>query len=472
MRTDRASREGQESAFALVGWRARRAAGPPRQQRARLFWPLRTGIFGFFLILGLALLVQQVVAVSQQPNDFCQDYIAAQRLAHGVPIYLPLSTWVHYGDCPIHTVLDYDAHPPPSAFLFLPLGLLPKVPAAVIWGCISLAAYVIAGMLLLRELGWCSLPGLALFVLGSALWTPFLLSEQVQNYGNLLLLLLVLSWVLERRRRDGWSGALIGVAGLLKVWPAALLFSAAFRRRWRFTLVGGLVLALGTALTLAVLGVGAYLTYLGPVGTSEHDSVPDKANISLVGLLVRFLNGSPNHPLPLLAAPGLNLTELVLLAECLAILLYVGAFGFLLWCQRGRPSEAGELLGYGFFLTLLMLLFPLTWLWGVVTLLLPLTTTLLALRQMPRPPLWWFVLLCAGLAPLLLPGWIVGFPGWLPQHPSASLSGWEEVMAGLPTYGLVLFAAAQAWLLWQVRAPAAARLMPSLETAAPEGRTG
>ena len=189
------------------------------QRRTQPTWLLGTTGWATLLVLGLLVLIWQVVLTSQSHSDFCQDYIASLRLLQGQPPYQPLHLWPGYRACTMP--IDYDIHPPFLMLFFAPLALLPKVPAFLIWGFLSLAAYLASGLLLLRALGWYSLRGVALFVAGSVLWEPLIEAEGIQNLGQVLLLLLVVAWLLERRGRAGWAGGMLGLATLMKLWPAA-----------------------------------------------------------------------------------------------------------------------------------------------------------------------------------------------------------------------------------------------------------
>ena len=350
-----------------------------QQRRARFFWLARTTGWGALLALGLSLLVWQVVLTSQGTNDFCQDYIAAQRLVHGEMPYLPLHSWAGYSACPV--ALPYDAHPPLSILFFVPFALLPKTSAALLWGLCSLVAYLTSGVLLLKELGWRVLPGMALFTLGSSFWTPLALAQQTQNLEQLLLLLLVAAWFLERRGHSGWAGALLGLAAALKLWPVGLLLGALIWRRWRLALVSGAVICLALAVTLMVPGPAAYAAYLGPVRVSELNSVPARASISLVGAIARVFIGYPAHPsLPPLVT-GLSLPSAVLVGEIIAMLFLLLVLAMLWWKSKREPGPAAALLGQGVLITALLLTFPLSWYQSLIVLLLPLTTMLLALRQ-------------------------------------------------------------------------------------------
>ncbi|HLW01178.1 MAG TPA: glycosyltransferase family 87 protein [Ktedonobacterales bacterium] len=424
------------------------APAAPTQARARLrpLWMLGRAGWGILLGLGLVFAVAQVLIVSQGPTDFCTDYVSAQRVLQGLQPYIPLHCSAGAASFP-NGLHEYDTHPPSSVLLLLPFALLPMSQATLIWGVCALAAYLVTGALLLKELGWYSLRGAALFMLGSVLWLPFLFSETFLNFEQLLTLLVLVAWLLARRKRDGWSGWLLGMAGLLKLWPAALLLLPFIERRWRAALVGGVTLACGALLALVVVGPAAYAAYLGPVRLNETLAAPSDANVSLVGTVARLWTGIPQVP-PLL--PGLSVTEAMLLAEGLAVLLLAGVLALLWRCHRHGPSEAVELLSQGLLVTALLLAFPITWYWMLITLLLPCAAMLLALRQLSRPPRWWWALAVSGLFLEAGPGWAaIRLPIWLSQVHIASPASWQLLVIGLPTVGLVCFAAAQAWLLWQ-----------------------
>jgi hypothetical protein len=414
-------------------------------------WLLGRVGWSVLLTLGLLFLVAQVFVVSQGPTDFCTDYTAVQRVLQGLQPYIPLHCSAGAASF-ANGLREFDTHPPSSILLLLPFALLALGQATVIWGYAALVAYLGSLALLLKELGWSSLRGWALFVGGSILWLPLLFSETFLNFEQLLTLLVVVAWLLARRKRDGWSGWVLGMAGLLKLWPAALLLLPLVQRRWRAVLVGGVTLAGGTLLALPVVGQAAYAAYLGPVRLNETQAAPSDANVSLVGMVARLFTGIPPSLPPLL--PGLSLPEAMLLAEGLAALFLAGVVALIWWSQRRGASEATELLSQGLLVTALLLAFPITWYWMLITLLVPAATTLLALRQLPRPPRWWFALLLGGLVPAAGPGWAaIRLPVWLQGLHITDPANWQLLALALPGVGLLCFAGAEAWLLWRASAP-------------------
>jgi hypothetical protein len=384
-------------------------------------------------------------------TDFCQDYQAANNVIARRSPYLPVRCWIQ-SVVNFPSTAEYDAHPPTSVLFVLPLGMLPMIPATLLWGLFCLTSYLVTGWLILKELGWRSLAGGAFFVFGSALWPPFADSEKMLNFSQVLTLLLISAWVCERKGHPRYAGILIGVAGLLKFWPALLLLSSIVQRRWSVVWSGVFTFVVGTLLTLLVLGPGAYSTYLGAVQTNEHFYVPSEMNLSLVSVVTRLFIGNRGpgytatplfHELPLPAA--------ILLGELIAVLFLGGVLGFLRWCCRQGSSEAGQLLAYGLLVTVVLLIFPVTWYWGTVTLLLPCATLVLALRQIPPPPTWWWWALAVSL---LVPSgfaWPISWgTGYLLGIAPPVLAGWITLLFDLPCAALALFAGLQAWLLWQI----------------------
>lgn len=413
------------------------------------WWLLRTIGWSILLGLGLALLIRQSQIDGQVSSDFCQDYIAALRVLQGLSPYLPLRAWPDFSTCTVP--LNYDSHPPFSVLLVLPFGLLSRGAALEAWAFSSLAAYLLSGVLLLRIVGWGSLPGVTIFAWLSLFWNPYSVATGAQNFAQLLTLLLVISWYLERKGKQGWAGGVLGLVSLLKIWPLALFLTAGMQRRWRRVITGGSTLLVGTLVTLPILGPAVYAAYLGPVRLEETPAVPHEVNISLEGALARLWTGY-NDPSIVTFPPvlsGLNLSEAVLLGEGAAGLMILGAVVLVVWGLRRAQGATVEALCQGLLASVLLLGFPITWNWGLITFLFPLATIVLALRSGLRPPRWWYVLLGAGLLVLVNPLWLpFELVHWMPR--------WGSLLFGLPTLGLLLFVLAQVLLLFRaVTQPAA-----------------
>ena len=400
----------------------------------------------FVGVVGLGVLTVQAAT---GPNDFCQDYWSAVAVLHGQAVYPPIYCWAGYMHLPV--AVEYNSHPPTSILLYAPFGLLPKIPATMLWGFLSLAAYLASGWLLLRSLHWPTLQGLAIFAVGSLFWQPAVQAIQVLNMGQVLLLLLVVVWLLDRQQRNAWAGVVLGMAGLLKIWPLVILVIPLLQRRWRLVAAAGCVVLLGSLAAFIVEGPSAFLAYAGPIRINEQDWITHAGNESVAGTVAGLFTGFRGAVFPPVAlVPGIPQNTAILLGELLGAVLMGGGVWLLFWKRRLLQDETGKLIAWGFVVTLILLAFPLTWPWGTITELLPITTLALALRRLPCPSLWWRVLIGASLLFLSVPYTpqliiILSQSSFRYHQSGLAALGILEVVC--PTLGLLLFAGAQAWLL-------------------------
>ncbi|HET9222012.1 MAG TPA: glycosyltransferase family 87 protein, partial [Roseiflexaceae bacterium] len=150
--------------------------------------------------------------------DMVSYYDGTQRLREGLPLYRP--------NISIQQQNFQFIYPPPLAFILMPF---PTYQAAWWgWGIFSIVCWLGSLGLILREL-WIDLrPRLA------PMWRPLLIAALINFppveshlfWGQVqlqLLLLLTACWLCLRRGREGWAGALLGLAIALKLYPALLI---------------------------------------------------------------------------------------------------------------------------------------------------------------------------------------------------------------------------------------------------------
>jgi Glycosyltransferase family 87 len=438
----------------LLAPEQRDRTGLSRTRSGGFHWYLLTGLWCALLGIGVgALIIGTIKAATGSQTDFCRDYSSALALVHGQAVYHPIKCSSAFLYLPGR--IEYNSHPPTSILLFAPFGLLAEIPATLLWGFLLLAAYMVSGWLLIHTLHWKVLPGLGLFAISSVLWQPAVQAIQWLNMDQVLLLLLVGVWLLKRRRQDAWAGVLLGVAGLLKIWPLVILVIPLLQQRWRLVAVAGSVVVVGCLLALLLEGPSAFLAYLGPVRVIEQAwaEAAKVENVSVLGAVTGLLlgyRGTSATPTPLVHSitPGMA----ALLGEALGAGLLGGGIWLLWWKQRLLQDEVGDSLAFGLVLSLILLCFPLTWLAGIIVLLLPATTLLLALRHLPRPPTWWWWILGASLLllnllylPLLL--LLINRLLQLIWHGQPVLGLLDAVEPASQTLGLLLFTGALAYLL-------------------------
>jgi len=195
--------------------------------------------------LGFAALVLFLIAVdrgSRQSNDFDNFYDAAFSVWHHGELFLEKGT------------LRY-----PATFqvLMSPLGSLPLDGAAAVWALLNLGAYAALAWMFARVLGLSARQQIPAWFCVA----PFLVSNITLGQNGPLLLALSTAGVLAAGRgRAAGGGAAIVVAGLLKVFPGALIVVPVALHRARAALAGGVAAGLVVmAWTAAAIGPDAFV---------------------------------------------------------------------------------------------------------------------------------------------------------------------------------------------------------------------
>ncbi len=157
--------------------------------------------------------------------------------------------------------IEYNAHPPTSVLLALPLAGFDLPDAMLAWNLVSLAA-LLASLAIVAS----TFPELKSLSLPVAVLLPFCLpvySNFMEGQLTLVLVLLVTSaWALDRSGRSIAAGLLIGASGALKLFPIYLAVYFAARRRWRAVLAAAAAFAVLNLATVAVLGRETYRDYI------------------------------------------------------------------------------------------------------------------------------------------------------------------------------------------------------------------
>ncbi len=201
------------------------------------------------------------------------------------------------------------AYPPGAQWLFvLAAGLAPgSIPG---WRLVLLAAEIGTLWLLLRLLRRVGAPGTA--VLAYA-WSPLVVFEGIQaGHVDLAMLLFVLLALKARLDRSSVrAGVLLGIAALIKVYPALLVAAWWRRHDWRFPTAVGATVALGYLPYAATVGVGV----LGFLPSYFLDRRED-FNVGLRALVTWGLGLSAEMPR--------RVAILLLLVAVAAVLVWIG----------------------------------------------------------------------------------------------------------------------------------------------------
>jgi hypothetical protein len=323
--------------------------------------------------------------------DFGQEWLSAQNLVHGRPVYQDQTVAVtYYTRQRPKWILQWNAHPPTSVLLAVPFTALDYPTAHLAWNLLSLAALGVSLFLVARQLGlhfpWMLLPATALLLV---CW-PFHLQVVHAQLNLILLLLVVGTWALDRTDRPWAAGALLGAAAAIKLFPAFLFVYFLLRRRWQALGAAVVSLLVLTGLTLAVEGWDAYRTYVTQVLPSLTRFRSSWQNVSVLGFWSRLFDPQLVGEMQIL--PLARLPWLVWPATALCIGLIVALLAPVVWRARSRDEGDGA---FALATTAMLLASPITWVDYFLLLLLPVVW--LWLRLAGGWPRW---MLVAVLVPL------------------------------------------------------------------------
>jgi hypothetical protein len=322
--------------------------------------------------------VRSVFTGWNEGNDFFQDWASARNVLEGRAAYLPLSMAMslYYPRTEArHTPavhLPWNAHPPTSILAILPLGYFDYPAAGTLWNVLGLVALGVSMWLILRELetpiaAWSILPLVVLVLLCSPIRT-----QVSQGQWNAeLLFLLTLAWVADRRGRAGWAGALVGVAGAIKLYPLFFFLHFAIRQRWQSIIAVALVASALCLLSVGILGRDAFGDYFSRVAPTLEEFRSGWPNASLPAFWTKnFSSGATHYGLfvkPVFQAPLLARVGTVLSYACILATWCVCAIRL----DRGAARRLDDL-SFALALIVMLLLTPICWDHYLLLLMLPL----------------------------------------------------------------------------------------------------
>lgn len=300
-------------------------------------------IFGIALLLVLAGAFE--LRVKRDMVDFSVNYKAAQRLRQGETLYRTSDGHYQFKYMPF------------SAFLYLPLALVPLDAAKAVWYVIVLLSTGLVFYLSSRVLRTGGRETVHVYGTSALVLGRYFLREidlgQINALMTALLLFMILSYDSgpdsgsPGRRGDRGTGLFWGLATALK--PYALIYLPYFilKKAWRAAVCGVAVLglaALGPALFYGLRGNFVVLKeWLTTLSISSPVLFSTQDNVSIMGMLNKWTG---NQRLSL----GLYATVVVLLAGLVYILI-----------RLGRKASRPPVLECFLLLALVPLISPLGW---------------------------------------------------------------------------------------------------------------
>jgi alpha-1,2-mannosyltransferase len=241
------------------------------------------------------------------------------------------------------------AHPPTSAFLFLPLAKVQLPTAQAILAWTSLASLVVELVVAAAVLGWPLAVGVLLAGLVAS--TPFFMGlAALGQIAQLIGFAYFLSWWALRRKRPDLAGVSLGLVATLNLFPALMLLWLAVTRRWRALAAALGVFGAVAAVMTVRFGLGSWRVFLGAQKELASALLTSATNQSLHGVGQR-LWASPACQVPGRVAP-----------EALALSALVSLVLLVFLARRARQTDIGAAraldLSFASFSALFLLITP------------------------------------------------------------------------------------------------------------------
>jgi hypothetical protein len=196
-------------------------------------------------------------------KDFIQLYLMGKAAAFGLPVYTPLAELARIFDPDLGAFHQHSSAYPPTTLLFFRIFAdLSYIRALLLWDIIELISFVIASLLILRELrSRTTLDRLALVIVASVLWPPFLYDLYHGQLMMTILLLVTGTWLSLKSGRDNVAGIFLGVLLALKLYAWPIWLFLMLKRKYRPVICAIVVFLLLNFITIIWLGLDSVLEY-------------------------------------------------------------------------------------------------------------------------------------------------------------------------------------------------------------------
>ncbi|KPV52369.1 hypothetical protein SE17_15900 [Kouleothrix aurantiaca] len=256
-----------------------------------------SALLGLTLLLALAgffRILPSLLAIPQS-YDFAAYYVAARALTHNLPLYDAHSMDLAAVVGGAKVAYPEYIYPPFFAEVIRPLGGLSFGSARAIWFIINLLSFV-GAIELLRRIGRLPLWFTPLATMIGFIFPP-VYSTLLLGQINFILLLCITGALFLAVDTNGniykeiISGALVGIAAMIKIYPALLLAHFIYVRRW-FALVGFLLGIAGAFVTEFLLSasVANSVFYFTRVLPSMSNSSLFPVNVSIFSTVLRLFS--------------------------------------------------------------------------------------------------------------------------------------------------------------------------------------
>ncbi|TMC00790.1 MAG: DUF2029 domain-containing protein [Chloroflexi bacterium] len=245
--------------------------------------------------------------------------------------------------------LDAFVSPPPVALMALPVALLPREIAVQVWTAIDGGAILASLLILYVVLAPRHRLAAPIFWLVAAYFPPLFADVEAGQRGGILMLGAAASIWLEARR-PSLAGAVAGLVGSLKYFPAAMIIGPRPDHRIRYALSLGAVMVAVTVVSFIPLGLGGAIHYYQQVlipSLASHNS--DCAYDSVRTLFTRTIGGEtylqPSGNSYVAVTSPIHLPGLALALSYLSAILFAAGAVWAAWRSGWNPPY-GMALGF------------------------------------------------------------------------------------------------------------------------------
>jgi hypothetical protein len=227
----------------------------------------RFAVWGLLFVLVTLFIWHAFIPAWKNLNsDFPNYYLAGLLFRHGVSLDR-IYEWTWFQRQNDHLgvrqgLVGFAPNPPVCALPIVPLTVFPPLAAKQIWLLLNVA-FLAAALWILKKVTLLSWPWLILIAFACIvpLHSNFLLGQ----YYVLLLLLISAGYFFSSVEKHFLSGALLGLAAALKLFPAPFLLFFLWKRNWgavRGFICGGLLVV---AASIAALGWAVHSVFLSEI---------------------------------------------------------------------------------------------------------------------------------------------------------------------------------------------------------------
>jgi hypothetical protein len=356
-----------------------------------------TVVLSFFLITLVTIWrVKYKIFGSTDPfifRDFLHAYYPAGRLI--IEDLTQLYSFSKTVDGATQPVIYGFVNLPIVAYLFTPFSLFGENTANLLYFILGVAAIIWAAWLLVRQFKLRS-HSLAIFIGIVGINAPIFNSLWLGNSTHLVILPLIASLFYFNNKKYVWSGIFLAIAGLIKLPLFFLLCYFLLKKRWSAVWGFGATLLLVVAASILVCGFSLNVTWFQQCILSFADKTFAGDTLQSVdSFLIRLLTHAPIDSFEPIAVDWR-----FKLVRYAGLLVLVGGTFWVVFQSRNIESTTVNSLEFCTFLTLALVISPISWTHYYLLLLLPIALYLNGGLALPKP---WNWLMGASIALVIAP---------------------------------------------------------------------